>query len=191
MSSFPQHLFRRHATRGSRETNTDTNADSNNNNESSTSESPSNPEADTETSNNHQTAASIPQDENVLIVPIPSNHNITHHLPQSSITFLPTHSRTITTQQRRAAILAEVERVQRANFIHFALLCLVPTSLLLIVIAAIFSQDGECNGIEGVMVCERESRSFVNAFTTRCVCDAVMSVRDESSVGDENGSGLF
>lgn len=67
----------------------------------------------------------------------------------------------------------------------------MPTSLLLIVIAAIFSQDGECNGIEGVMVCERESRSFVNAFTTRCVCDAVMSVRDESSVGDENGSGLF
>ena len=89
-----------------------------------------------------------------------------------------------------------MERVQRANFIHFALLCLVPTSLLLIVIAAIISEDGECNvsGEDGVTVCERESRSFVNAFTTRCVCDAVRSVVNVDAGttvedGEDGGSG--
>jgi uncharacterized membrane protein YdbT with pleckstrin-like domain len=189
--SFAQHLSRRHAsTRGNRDTTTNNiihTDESNNTNESSTPESTNLEIVDPET--NDSTAVTT-QDENVLIVPIPNN-TITHRLPQPNITFLPMPSQTITTQQRRSAILAEVERVQRANFIHFALLCLVPTSLLLIVIAAIISQDGECNGIEGVTVCERESRSFVNAFTTRCVCDAVKSVKDESSVVDENGNGLF
>lgn len=76
---------------------------------------------------------------------------------------------------RREAIRTEVERMQRNNCIHFAVLCLVPTSLLLIVVAAILSEDGECSG-DGLTVCEREPRTFVNAFTTRCICDAVGSV---------------
>lgn len=64
-------------------------------------------------------------------------------------------------------------------------------------IAAIISEDGECNvsGEDGVTVCERESRSFVNAFTTRCVCDAVRSVGNSDATatniedGEDGGSG--
>lgn len=80
-------------------------------------------------------------------------------------------------QTRRETIRTEIERMQRSNFIHFVVLCLVPTSLLLIVIAAILSEDGECGVEEGGMTsCEREPRKFVNAFTTRCICEAVGSV---------------
>jgi hypothetical protein len=69
----------------------------------------------------------------------------------------------------------QVERVQRANFIHFFLLCLVPTALLVIVIAAIVSDDGDCgsSGDDELLACEMEPRSFANAFTTTCICDAV------------------
>ena len=81
------------------------------------------------------------------------------------------------TAQRRRAIHQEVERIQRANFLHFMVLCLVPTTLLIIVIAAILSEDGECNGdVDGLTVCQREPRSFVNAFTSRCICDAIQKV---------------
>ena len=78
---------------------------------------------------------------------------------------------------RRSTIRTEIERIQRSNFIHFLVLCLVPTSLLLIVIAAILSEDGECEvATDGLTVCEREPRTFVNAFTTRCICEAVGGV---------------
>lgn len=78
---------------------------------------------------------------------------------------------------RRNTIRTEIERIQRSNFIHFLVLCLVPTSLLLIVIAAILSEDGECEvAADGLTVCEREPRTFVNAFTTRCICEAVGGV---------------
>ena len=43
-------------------------------------------------------------------------------------------------------------------------------------IAAIVSEDGECGSTAGLTVCEREPRSFVNAFTSRCICDAVTTV---------------
>ena len=83
---------------------------------------------------------------------------------------------------RREAIRIEIERMQRANFVHFVVLCLVPTSLLVIVIAAILTEDGECSG-DGLTVCEREPRTFVNAFTTRCICEAVGTVLMDSSGG--------
>ena len=93
------------------------------------------------------------------------------------------------TAQRRRAIHQEVERIQRANFLHFMVLCLVPTTLLIIVIAAILSEDGECNGdVDGLTVCQREPRSFVNAFTSRCICDAIQKVVNnvEDEVDTEN-----
>jgi len=175
--AFPQHLFRRHASNRIRD-------DSNNNNSSS--DNPDESQAvndDSPPPNNSPTSTTQDDEEdNILIVPIPSN--APHLLPQANLTFPPQQ----TSQQHRLSILAEVERVQRANFIHFALLCLVPTSLLLIVVAAIVSEDEECNGMEGVTICEREARSFVNAFTTRCVCDAVRSVSGEGGTDD---AGLF
>jgi hypothetical protein len=178
--AFPQHLFRRHATNRNRDTNIDD--DNAAANAAAVIDDPVNGDA---SSNNNDIEASR-DDDNILIVPIP-NHHAPHLLPQANLTFLPQQ----TLQQRRAAILAEVERVQRANFIHFALLCLVPTSLLLIVVAAIISEDGDCSGVEGVTVCEREERTFVNAFTTRCVCDAVRSGAAVVNQGEESGGGLF
>ncbi|KAL7544826.1 hypothetical protein ACHAWF_008191 [Thalassiosira exigua] len=90
------------------------------------------------------------------------------------------------TTLRRAAILREVERIQRANFVHFLVLCLVPTTLLLVVISAIVSEDGACEGAEGgLTVCEREKRSFVNAFTSRCICRAVRVVAGAEAEFDE------
>ncbi len=77
----------------------------------------------------------------------------------------------------------KVERVQRANFIHFLVLCLVPTALLIIVIAAIVSEDGECGDGAGdeFTICEMEPRSFANAFTTTCICDAVRIKEGEAT----------
>jgi len=108
----------------------------------------------------------------------PNNNNNNNTLEPSTAAETTNHI-----QLRREAIRKEVERVQRANAIHFALLCLVPTSLLLIVIAAIVSEDSECSG-DGLTVCEREPRSFVNAFTTRCICDAVRTVVSGGEDGD-------
>ena len=47
----------------------------------------------------------------------------------------------------------------------------------MIVIAVIVSKDGEyITGENALAVCAREPRSFVNAFTSRCICDAVKSM---------------
>lgn len=143
--------------------------------------------------------ASADDEEQELVVQIPSGH------PNGSaggaadpadgapppfvlpgIAWEPTEE---ATALRREAIRQEVRRVQRANFIHFLVLCLVPTILLLIVIAAILGEDGECgadDGAGGPVVCQREPRSFVNAYTSRCICDAVRAaaVLPKTSRGD-------
>ena len=99
------------------------------------------------------------------------------------------------TALRREAIHRELERVQRANFIHFLVLCLVPTTLLIIVIAAIVGEDTECGHSgeidnNGLTVCEREPRSFVNAFTSRCICEAVRSVAAVNDLDSGAGEGV-
>mmetsp|Transcript_11131 Transcript_11131/g.23466 ORF Transcript_11131/g.23466 Transcript_11131/m.23466 type:complete len:185 (-) Transcript_11131:147-701(-) len=76
-------------------------------------------------------------------------------------------------ERRREAILNEIERSQRSNFFHFCLLCLIPTSLLLIVVASVLGENGDCSGYP--TSCANEPRSFINAFTTRCICDAVIA----------------
>ena len=96
-------------------------------------------------------------------------------------TTLPTCSTSIFTLRE------QVERVQRANFIHFLVLCLVPTALLIIVVAAIVSKDSDC-GTVGLTTCEMEPRSFTNAFTSACICDAV---RITSSVTEEDEDNPF
>ena len=74
-------------------------------------------------------------------------------------------------ERRRNVLLRELQRVQRASFIHFMILCLIPTSLLFIVIATVLGEDEECQSV--ATTCEKEPRTFINAFTTRCVCDAI------------------
>jgi hypothetical protein len=46
------------------------------------------------------------------------------------------------------------------------LLCLIPTALRIIVIATVVGDEEDV----GSNFCELEPRTFVNAFTTRCVC---------------------
>jgi hypothetical protein len=74
-------------------------------------------------------------------------------------------------ERRRTVLLGELKRVQRASFIHFVLLCLIPTALLIIVIATVVGDEDACES--EATFCELEPRTFVNAFTTRCVCDSI------------------
>lgn len=74
-------------------------------------------------------------------------------------------------ERRRNVLLRELQRVQRASFIHFVLLCLIPTSLLFIVVATVLGEDESCES--DATSCAKEARTFINAFTTRCICEAI------------------
>lgn len=74
-------------------------------------------------------------------------------------------------ERRRMILLRELERVQRASFIHFLILCLIPTSLLFVVLITVLGEDDVCES--AATICEQEKRTFINAFTTRCVCNAI------------------
>lgn len=76
-------------------------------------------------------------------------------------------------ERRREALLGEIQRSQRSNFVHFLMLCLVPTSLLLIVVASVVGESTECDNFP--VHCVAEPKSFINAFTSRCICDAVIA----------------
>jgi hypothetical protein len=77
--------------------------------------------------------------------------------------------------RRRNVLLRELQRVQRASFIHFMILCLIPTVLLCVVIVTVLAEDEECES--EATECEKEARTFINAFTTRCVCDAITVIK--------------
>jgi hypothetical protein len=79
-------------------------------------------------------------------------------------------------RRRRNVLLRELQRVQRASFIHFILLCLIPTALLCIVVATVLSEEEPCGS--DVTICRQEARTFINAFTTRCICDAIVVNRE-------------
>mmetsp|Transcript_25617 Transcript_25617/g.38273 ORF Transcript_25617/g.38273 Transcript_25617/m.38273 type:complete len:187 (-) Transcript_25617:27-587(-) len=87
-------------------------------------------------------------------------------------------------QRRREIIRAELERVQRSNFMHFMVLLLVPTCLLMVIFINVLTENADCDGASPH--CENEPRSFINAFTTRCVCSAVKPevIQDDANGGD-------
>jgi len=77
---------------------------------------------------------------------------------------------------------------------------MIPTALLLIVIVAIMSERGECgsssttslgdnnnnNSSNNLSIqCYREPRTFVNAFTSTCICNAIRVVLD-ADADEEN-----
>jgi hypothetical protein len=76
-----------------------------------------------------------------------------------------------TEERRRNMLLRELQRTQRTNFIHFTLLCLIPTTLLIIVMTTVFGEDEDCSSI--ATTCVTEAGNFMNAYTTSCICDAV------------------
>lgn len=80
-------------------------------------------------------------------------------------------------ERRRSILLRELQRVQRASFVHFLILCLIPTSLLFIVIITVLQDDDLCEST--ATLCEEEARTFINAFTTRCVCNAIQVTKED------------
>ena len=81
-------------------------------------------------------------------------------------------------ERRRNVLLRELQRVQRASFIHFLILCLIPTSLLFVVIATVLGEEENCQSAD--TQCQKEPRTFINAFTTRCVCEAITVAHSSS-----------
>ncbi len=200
MTIISQNLFRRHrGTRGetTEEHETARNDSSNDNQESTSNDNGEATSASSSNNNNvittslnrhdvenplNENNSSINEEEEnddevqELVIRIPSNNIHSNNNTNNNEPSIQFPNWTLNEEEinnRREAIRTEIEHMQQSNFIHFAVLCFVPTSLLLIVIAAILSEDGECSG-DGLTVCEREPRTFVNAFTTRCICDAVM-----------------
>jgi len=80
---------------------------------------------------------------------------------------------TVNEDRQRAIIRGEILRIQKANFCHLMILCLVPTSLLLIVLVSALSTNGLCKDTPAALQCDQEERIFVNAFTTRCICNSI------------------
>jgi hypothetical protein len=74
-------------------------------------------------------------------------------------------------ERRRNVLLRELQRVQRASFIHFVLLCMIPTVLLFIVFVTVLGENENCTST--ATTCREDERTFLNAFTTRCICDAI------------------
>lgn len=74
---------------------------------------------------------------------------------------------------------------------------MIPTALLLIVLVAIMSERGECgsssttsfddnNNNDNLLIqCYREPRTFVNAFTSTCICNAIRVAMD-ADADEEN-----
>lgn len=71
--------------------------------------------------------------------------------------------------QRREQLNQELLRIQKRNFIQFTILCMVPLFLLVLVVVSSLTSNQSCNGYE-IATCAYEERSFLNAFTRRCIC---------------------
>jgi hypothetical protein len=82
-------------------------------------------------------------------------------------------------ERRQRILLRELERIQRASFLHFLLLCLIPFTLMLLILVTVLKDEIDCNSI--ATTCREETRSFMNAFTRRCICDAILAVSSSSN----------
>ena len=91
-------------------------------------------------------------------------------------------------ERRRNILLGELQRVQRTSFIHFVLLCSIPVILLVVVLATALGDVEDCSSSTtnpgAQELCFMEDRNFMNAFTTRCVCQgvAVMQSTNETNI---------
>ena len=187
-----QNLFRRHRTRDVDENDTPP-VVSANSGEEGVSSSPAsldvtNSSIDNTVTNNRSDNDN--DEEQELIVQVPHSNSNASTTPPFVLQHMVVEPSEEARALRRESIRQEVERVQRANFIHFLVLCLVPTTLLVIVITAILSEDGECSGVNDGVNCEREPRSFVNAFTSRCICDAIQSIQNNEVDLEETDGGV-
>lgn len=75
-------------------------------------------------------------------------------------------------QHRRTVLLREIQRIQRVSFLQFALLCLIPSVMIIVVLwESMMGGTEDCSS--EATHCILEARTFMNAFTTRCVCEAI------------------
>lgn len=86
----------------------------------------------------------------------------------------------VTTQdeRRRDDLVEELRRIQRTNFVHFAVLFLVPTGMIVLVMWNAISRSEVCDESVPGIDCSREVRRFVHAFTSRCLCHAIEITED-------------
>jgi hypothetical protein len=78
-------------------------------------------------------------------------------------------------QARREHLHQELLRIQRTNFYHFGLICLVPLVMLLLVVITSLNQDGSCEADFGTE-CFYENRGFMSAFARQCICKGIKVV---------------
>ena len=116
-------------------------------------------------------------DDDVTIIMLDQNvANDSRNRPEDAFAWIESNAPEME-ERRRNVLVQELRRVQRASFIHFVLLCLIPTALLIIVIATVVGDEENCES--DATFCSLEPRSFLNAFTTRCVCDAIPVDRED------------
>lgn len=126
-----------------------------------------------ECSNQQDTSS---DDDEMTIITLDHNNLDDHDQNAAALAWLDQNGPEME-RRRRNVLLRELQRVQRASFIHFMLLCLIPTALLLVVVVTVFREEEPC-GSE-VTTCRQEARTFINAFTTRCICDAIDVKREQ------------
>ena len=74
----------------------------------------------------------------------------------------------------RESLVLELQRVQKRNFIHFAVLFLVPTGMIVLVVWGALSKAGVCDTTIPGIGCTREPRRFVHAFASWCLYQAIV-----------------
>lgn len=81
----------------------------------------------------------------------------------------------VSEEHRRTILLQELHRVQRAAFVQFLTLCMFPVFVIIFVVLTVVGDETLCDSI--ATECYLEPRTFINAFTTRCVCQTIPLLR--------------
>jgi hypothetical protein len=83
-------------------------------------------------------------------------------------------------EHRRTILHQELHRIQRSAFLQFVGLCLFPIAVIIFVIVTAAQDDEVCGS--AATQCAPEPRTFLNAFTTRCICDPIPVLRNTSEL---------
>ena len=78
-------------------------------------------------------------------------------------------------ERRRQTLSIELRQVQRKHFFQFVILCVVPMTMigLTILFHSFHDNTDMCEEYgNGSVICERERRTFLNYFGSKCFCNA-------------------
>ena len=128
-------------------------------------------------------------DDDVTIIMLDHNvANDSRNRPEDAFAWIESNAPEME-ERRRNVLVRELRRVQRASFIHFVLLCLIPTALLIIVIATVVGDEEDCES--DATFCSLEPRSFLNAFTVSWGVPCRRRPQDAVTIGREERKILF